>query len=66
MEIINFEDAKARIQAKEKTVEYSPETDDGVLELQKQYRELVRFYEQWYDDYVVGQDENGRWIYKNM
>ena len=41
------------------------EVDDGELELQRQYRELAQFYNQWYDEHVVGQDENGRWVYKD-
>ena len=55
MKIIDFEEAKARKRSKE---------NDGVLELQQQYRELVQFYESWYDEHVVGEDENGGWIYK--
>ena len=65
MNIINFEKAKAKKQPKAKGTKYLPETDDGVLELQKQYRGLAQFYNQWYDRHVVGQDENGRWIYKD-
>lgn len=64
MKIINFEKAKARIQSKGKAGKDLPEVDNGVLELQKQYQELVQFYERWYDEHVVGQDENGAWIYK--
>lgn len=66
MEIINFEKAKARKQSKEKVAKYLPEIDDGVLELQRQYRELAQFYNRWYDEHVIGQDENGRWIYKDL
>ena len=65
MKIINFEEAKARRHSKEKVAKHSPETDKGVLELQEQYRELAQFYNRWYDEHVVGQDENGRWIYKD-
>lgn len=65
MQIINFEDAKAKICSKRKEEGYFAEADNGVLELQKQYRELVVFYERWYDEYVVGQDKDGRWIYKD-
>ncbi len=66
MKIIDFEEAKTRKHSKEKVVNYLPETDDGVLELQREYQELAQFYNQWYDDHVVGQDENGRWIYKDL
>ncbi len=65
MKIINFEEAKARKRSKEKTVQHMPKVDDGVLELQKQYREYAQFCNRWYDEHVVGQDENGRWIYKD-
>jgi hypothetical protein len=64
MKIINFEKAKARKQSKHKNVKHLPETDNSVLELQRQYQEIVQFYEHWYDEHVVGQDENGAWIYK--
>ena len=66
MEIINFEKAKARKQSKEKVAKHLPEIDDGVLELQRQYRELAQFYNRWYDEHVIGQDENGGWIYKDL
>ena len=65
MEIINFEEAKARRLSKDKTSRHSLEHDNGVLELQRQHQELAKFYNQWYDEHVVGQDENGRWIYKD-
>lgn len=77
MEIINFEEVKARKQSKvrkhakskfqsrQKITGHLSETDNGVLELQRQYQELARFYNQWYDEHVLGQDENGGWIYKN-
>lgn len=64
MRIINFEEAKARKRSKEKCAKNFRKPDNGELELQKQYRELVQFYERWYDEHVVGQDENGGWIYK--
>jgi len=66
MKIINFEEAKAKIRSKEKAVKHLTGADDGALELQRQYRELAQFYNRWYDEHVVGQDENGRWIYKNL
>ena len=66
MEIINFEKAKARKQSKEKAAKHLPEIDDGVLELQRQYRELAQFCNCWYDEHVIGQDENGGWIYKDL
>lgn len=65
MEIINFEKAKARKYSKEKAAKHLMKVDDSELELQRQYRELAQFYNQWYDDHVVGQDENGRWLYKD-
>ena len=64
MKIINFEKAKARIHSKEQAAKRVPEVDNGELELQKQYQELAQFYNRWYDEHVVGQDENGRWVYK--
>jgi len=66
MEIINFEEAKARRHSKEKATKHLLEVDDGGLELQRQYRELAQFYNQWYDEHVIGQDENGGWIYKDL
>ena len=62
--------SKTRKQSKVKTVRYSSEkslsdTNDSVSELQRQYRELAQFYNQWYDDHVIGQDKDGRWIYKD-
>ena len=65
MEIINFEEAKARRQSKEKATKHLPKVDDSELELQRQYQELAQFYNQWCDEHVVGQDENGGWIYKD-
>ncbi len=43
MKIINFEEAKARKRPKEKATQHLPKEDDGVLELQRQYRELAQF-----------------------
>lgn len=65
MKVIDFEEAKARKYSKEKAAKHLLEVDDGELELQRQYRELAQFYNQWYDEHVVGQDENGRWVYKD-
>lgn len=55
MEIINFEEvkSKARNQSRQKITEHLPETDNGVLEIQRQYREMVQFFEQWYDEHVI-------------
>lgn len=64
MRIINFEEAKARKHSKEKCARNFLKPDNGDLELKQQYRELAQFYERWYDEHVVGQDENGGWIYK--
>ena len=50
---------------KQKVTKPSPETNNGVSELQRQYRELAQFYNQWYDEHVIGQDKDGRWIYKD-
>lgn len=66
MKIISFKAAKARRQSRKKEAKHFPETDNGVLELQRQYRENVQFYEQWYDEHVSGQDKNGRWTYKDL
>ena len=65
MKIINFEKAKERRHSKQKNVKYLTETSNDEMELQREYRELAQFYNQWYDEHVVGQDENGRWIYKD-
>ena len=64
MKIINFEKAKARKHSKEKIVKYIPEVENGELNIQRQYQELVQFFEHWYDEHVVGQDKNGMWVYK--
>ena len=68
MKIIEFEEAKAKIHSKEKSTKHfmTPEVGDDALELKKQYQELAQFYNHWYDNHVVGQDENGRWIYKDQ
>lgn len=60
MKIIDFAKAKKH----SKNVNTSPYADDSEAELREQYRELAQFYEHWYDEHVVGQDENGRWLYK--
>ena len=78
MEIISFEDAKARKQSKirrqsksrkqskQKVIKHLPETNDRVSELQRQYQNNAQFYNQWYYDHVIGQDKDGRWIYKDL
>jgi len=78
MNIISFEDAKARKQSKvrrqsksrkqseKKGTEHLSETDDRVSELQRHYQELAQFCNQWYEDHVIGQDKDGRWIYKDL
>lgn len=66
MEIIDFEKAKARRRPREKVTKHLPEISDGVLELQKQYREYAQFCNRWYEEHVIGQDENGRWVYKDL
>lgn len=65
MKIINFEEAKARKYSKAKAVNHLREVNDSELELQREYQEFTQFYNQWYDEHVVGQDENGGWIYKD-
>lgn len=65
MKVIDFEEAKARKYSKEKAAKNLPEIDNGVLELQKQYQEYAQFCNRWYDEHVVGQDESGRWVYKD-
>lgn len=64
MKIIDFEKAKARKRSKDKIIKSLLDGDNDESELQEQYRELAQFYEHWYDEHVVGQDENGRWLYK--
>ena len=66
MKIINFEKARARRQSKEKGTKHLPEVDDSEMELQKQYQKYAQFCNRWYDEHVVGQDENGGGIYKNL
>ncbi len=66
MKIINFEEAKKRKRSKEKTAQHIPDVDNDELELQRQYREYAQFCNRWYDEHVVGQDENGRWVYKDL
>lgn len=56
MKIINFEEAKARKFSKDKTAKHLPKVDEGVLELQRQYREYAQFCNHWYDEHVAGQD----------
>ncbi len=63
--------SKTRKQSKVKTAKYSsekhsPATDNGISELQRQYQNDAQFYNQWYDEHVVGQDKDGRWIYKDL
>ncbi len=66
MKIINFEKAKTRIHSKGRNANHLAEADSGILKLQKQYQDIARFYNRWYDEHVVGQDENGGWIYKGL
>lgn len=64
MKIINFEKAKARKQPKGTATKHSPAVANGVEELQRQYREYAEYCNRWYEEHVVGQDENGAWVYK--
>ncbi len=64
MKIINFEEARERKRSREKSAKHFLNSDNGTLELEQQYRELAQFYNDWYDEHVVGQNENGAWIYK--
>lgn len=69
MKIISFEKAKARRLSKDKTPVNVPDADNEDLEIQemrRQYREYAQFCNRWYDEHVVGQDENGGWIYKDL
>jgi len=66
MEIINFEDAKAKRQSKVRKAKQSSETNNSISELQRQYQNDAQFYNQWYDEHVIGQDKDGRWIYKDL
>lgn len=65
MEIINFEEAKERRGLKGKAGNYLRKADNDILKLQKQYQAFARFCNRWYDEHVIGQDENGGWIYKD-
>ncbi len=65
MKIISFEKAKARKRSQGKA-RHLPETDNSVLELERQYREYAEYCNRWYDEHVIGQDENGGWIYKDL
>ncbi len=64
MKIINFGKAKARKHSKEKA-RHLPGTDNGVLELERQYREYAEYCNRWYAGHVVGQDKDRGWIYKD-
>lgn len=69
MKIISFEKAKARKLSKDQKLMHLPDAGNEDLEIQemkKQYREYAQFCNRWYDEHVVGQDENGRWIYKDL
>ncbi|MCI8968938.1 MAG: hypothetical protein HFH75_15435 [Lachnospiraceae bacterium] len=77
MNIINFEEVKTRKQlkskkqskakaAKQSSEKYLLETDNGVSESQRQNREYAQLCNQWYYDHVIGQDKDGRWIYKDL
>lgn len=48
MEIISFEEAKAKRQLKEKITKPLLKTDDGESELMKPYYELVQLCEKFY------------------
>lgn len=66
MQIINFQEAKARRQPRQKLTKHSSEAGNGVLELQRQYQNNAQFYNRWYDEHVIGQDKDGSWIYKDI
>ena len=66
MKIINFEEAKTRKRTIKKIAKHFPNVDNGVLELQKKYQEYAQFCNRWYEEHVIGQDENGAWIYKDL
>ena len=66
MQIIDFEEAKVKRDLAKRNRKCTPEKIAEDLELQKQDRELAQFYNRWYDAHVVGQDENGAWIYKDI
>ncbi len=65
MNVINFEEAKAKC-LKVKRVKSVPAKGGGKEKTRKKYRNDAEFYNQWYYDHVVGQDENGNWIYKDL
>ncbi len=68
MNVINFEEAKAKC-SKVKSVEKVksvPAEDSDEAKAEQKYRNDAEFYNQWYYDHVVGQDENGNWIYKDL
>lgn len=60
--IIDFGEARAR-HTKVKSV---PAKGSSKVKMQKQYRNDAEFFNQWYYDHVIGQDENGNWIYKDL
>ncbi len=66
MKIINFEEAKARKRSEGIAARHRLEAGNGEQEIERQYREYAQFCNRWYDEHVVGQDENGGWIYKNL
>jgi hypothetical protein len=66
VEIISFEDAKARRQSKGEVTEHLLEADKEIREMQRQYREYAQFCNRWYDEHVVRKDGNGGWIYKEL
>lgn len=66
MKMINFEKARTRKHLKEKSTRHMPEIDAVIPELQRQYQKHAQFYNRWYAKHVVGQDEDGRWVYKDL
>lgn len=68
MNVINVEEAKARQSkvTKVKSAKSVPAKGSGKEKTRKKYRNDAEFYNQWYYDHVVGQDENGNWIYKDL
>ena len=65
MKIIDFEKAKAGKYQKKNVLKTQNEIDAELEEMKRQYREYAQFCNQWYDEHVVGQDKDGRWIYKD-
>lgn len=65
MNVIDFEEAKARC-SKVKKVKSVPVKGSGKVKTQKKYRNDAEYINQWYYDHVIGQDENGNWIYKDL